>query len=175
MTRQAAGVNSRTGLQINTGRHQLLLHSALVLFKLGWLPGCLSDSTQTAATATALGTIFDALGCLATELQDYDQAILDAMAAVCCKAGVTITSQSELGAATDFADQNMVVSLMALGLLLQLLPVVVMRKTQEANACLELMSALMMKSRPATYLALAKRLAEPGQFTSFVAFIHNAC
>ena len=106
----------------------------------------MSGSVHTDASRTAMAAMFDALASLAEQLEKHDQAALDA--------------------SIDLMDQNMMVSQMVMMLVLQLLPAVAMCETREADACLQVLSALMMKSRSRTYLAIAKHIIQTGSLAN---------
>ena len=135
-----------------------LLQSMLVLWKLAFITGCMSRSVQTPDSRTGLTTLFETIAGLCDQLKAYDQSAAQ---------GVTLPPQAEAdaeaGTAEAEAEGNKQLSLLLVLLVLRTMPMMVGQWTTEPDVCCKIMSALMMRSQPSTYQAVAKVIVEKGR------------
>ncbi|KAL3131853.1 hypothetical protein ABBQ38_007566 [Trebouxia sp. C0009 RCD-2024] len=164
---QAANTDNKdSGMQTYT----CLLQSMLLLWKLAWTAINVSGTEQTPATETAITTIIEAVGGLCDQLKRYDQAAVDGATFSPPQAAMT----GDTGAAAEQdakkqAERHKSLSLMLLILVKRVLPLVVKGKTPEADVCCKIMSALMMKSQPSIYQAVAQAIVAKGRVA------HTSC
>ena len=157
---QAFDANS-TGTQQNSMQtYTQLLQSMLVLWKLAWVAGCVSKTVHTSDTHTAITTIMEAIALLCDQLRKYDHSVSCGLASSAPQAGTTEEAEA---AAKGVGERNKSLSLMLVMLVKQTLPAVVGGETPEADVCLKMMSALMMRSQPATYQAVARAIVAKGR------------
>ena len=134
-----------------------LLQSMLVLWKLAWISGCVSRAVQTPDGMTAVTTLFETIGGLCDQLKAYDESAAK---------GPNLPPQAEAdakaGTAEAEAEGNKQMSLMLVLLVLRTMPMMVGQWTTETDVCCKIMSALMMRSQPSTYQAVAKIIIDKG-------------
>ena len=149
-------------------KYTRLLQSMLLLWELAWTAMNVSATAQTPESETAITTLIEAVGGLCDRLKRYDQAA-DDRATTCPPQTVTT---EEAGAAAKTAaeiqaeiqtERHKSLSLMFLISVKRRLPLVVDGQTPEAEVCCNIMSALMMKSQPSIYQAVAKAIVAKGE------------
>lgn len=145
-----------------------LLQSMLILWKLAFVSSCVSRTVQSPDSWTGVTTLFETIGGLCDQLKAYDQAAAK---------GMTLPPQAEAdaeaGTAEAEAEGNKQMSVMLVLLVLRTIPNTVAYWTTEADVCCKIMSALMMRSQPSTYRAVAKIIVEKGRVAiSYALLLH---
>lgn len=164
---QASNADS-IGSQANSMQmHTNLLQSMLVLWKLAWIAGCVSWTVQTRETHTAISCIMAALAGLCDQLKRYDESAISGVTSFPPQAGTT--GAAEAAAKREFERKSL--SLMLVMMVRQTLPAVVGAESLEADVCIIIMSALMMRSQPSTYQAVARAIVAKG--TVAVTHVHQ--
>lgn len=156
---QASNADSIGGQANSMQTYTNLLQSMLVLWKLAWIAGCVSWTVQTRETHTAISCIMTALAGLCDQLKRYDQAAVCGVASSPPPAGTT--GEAQAAAKREF-ERNKSLSLMLVMMVRQTLPAVVGAESLEADVCISIMSALMMRSQPSTYQAVARAIVAKG-------------
>ena len=152
--------NQHSGVQTYTR----LLHSMLLLWKLAWTALRVSDTEHTCETDTAIATLIQAVGGLCDQLKRYDQAAVEGMTSAPPQAVTTEEARAAAKKEAErAAERNKSLSLMLVILVKRTLTSVVNGPTPEADVCCNIMSALMMKSQPSIYQAVAKAIVAKGE------------
>ena len=143
---------------VQTQTDTCLLQSILVLWKLAWIAGCLSRTVQTPETDIVTKTLFYSIGGLSEKLKTYDRLAAEGLTGFPPQAA----TNTEAGTTGTEAESNKQLSLMLVTLIKDTVPVV-MGSDNPDRVRFHVMSALMMKSQPATYQAVAKAIVAGGR------------